>query len=106
MCSVLRISHAWVIKPAGGGAGKVSSGALPEGSLLRCWRCRPWGVGCATIPHGFWGWMAGYSAYASLVGERPLAAVRSPAVIAVTRRQSPGDKSLTCSDRPGADGCW
>lgn len=57
------------------------------------------------VPRGFWGWVDKVCVLCWW-GERPLAAARSRAVIAVTRRQGPGDKSLTCSDRPGADGCW
>lgn len=56
---------------------------------------------CAGFPRCF----AGQKVFGSLLLET-FGCCKEPAVITVTRGLSPGDKSLTCSDRLGADGCW
>lgn len=95
MLGVFPISHAWLITP----------GRCPRLEPVPCPpRGAPVLMGAQTPVWilGGGGWMKSVS----LCGGRDLWLLAEPAVIAVTRGQSPGDKSLTCSDRPGADGCW
>lgn len=88
---------------------RVMNQLLPVGAFNPAWCCPsplsaslwsqdvPWS--------GFPRCFAGQKVFGSLLLET-FGCCKEPAVITVTRGLSPGDKSLTCSDRLGADGCW